>query len=64
MSSSSHTHTSSGQPSSAGRSLPPVRGHNGVDEGTSELSRYVGVLWERRWAVLLMLLLWPMLASL
>lgn len=64
MSSSSHSHTSSGQTSSAGRILPPVRGKNGADEGTSELSRYVGVLWERRWAVLLMLLLWPTLASL
>ena len=64
MSSSSHSHTASGQPSSAGRILPPVRGQNGVDQGTSELSRYVGVLWERRWAVLLMLLLWPTLASL
>ena len=49
--------------SSSGR-LPSRRGRTGLDEGSSELSRYVGVLWERRWAVLLMLVLWPTLASL
>jgi capsular exopolysaccharide synthesis family protein len=41
-----------------------LRGRPGSDEGASELSRYLGVLWERRWAVLLMLVLWPTLASL
>ena len=30
-----------------------------LDESGSELWRYVAVLWERRWAVLLMLVLWP-----
>lgn len=44
--------------------MPSRRGRTGFDEGGSELSRYVAVLWERRWAVLLMLVLWPMLASL
>ena len=64
MSSSSHSQTSSAPSEKGVRSVPSLRGHHGSDEGTSELSRYVGVLWERRWAVLLMLLLWPTLASL
>jgi len=62
---SSHSQTATAQASSSGRTTAtPLRGRPASDEGASELSRYLGVLWERRWAVLLMLLLWPTLASL
>ncbi len=40
-------------------SVLPVRDWGGSGDGTSELWRYLAVLWERRWAVLLMLVLWP-----
>ena len=62
---SSQSQTSSGPSPSVGRAVvPQLRGRLGSDEGSSELSRYLGVLWERRWAVVLMLVLWPTLAAL
>jgi succinoglycan biosynthesis transport protein ExoP len=62
---SSQSQTSSGPSPSVGRAVAPqLRGRLGSDEGSSELSRYLGVLWERRWAVVLMLVLWPTLAAL
>ncbi|MBL9044322.1 MAG: polysaccharide biosynthesis tyrosine autokinase [Myxococcales bacterium] len=62
---SSQSQTSSTPSPSVGRAVvPQLRGRLGSDEGSSELSRYVGVLWERRWAVVLMLVLWPTLAAL